>query len=162
MAQITERNWVSSPLWNKIPIEIRLKIYELAVFVDPSVRPKQIGRRSNKFVWGKFEPVKSNNRLRLYDRDVVSSNTRKEFRAINQELGIVERLPPKYGADGELNWRFELHDVRWIDEGLTQRLGPMLPLSFKPTIPIRYTLDIHQPLPHLYQIPTTTKDPMKY
>ncbi|KAI1411222.1 hypothetical protein F5Y13DRAFT_201435 [Hypoxylon sp. FL1857] len=46
----TEQN--GSTPFLKLPIELRLMIYELAVAVDGCVRVHQVTKRSNKFVWG--------------------------------------------------------------------------------------------------------------
>lgn len=43
----------------------------------------------------------------------VSSRTRKNFRTVNQNLGIIERPVGKYGVDGRLNWDYNILDVRW-------------------------------------------------
>ncbi|KAI0837427.1 hypothetical protein F5Y06DRAFT_304790 [Hypoxylon sp. FL0890] len=43
------------PPFLRLPIEIRIMIYEWAVAVEEPIQVKQITRRSNKFVWGKCE-----------------------------------------------------------------------------------------------------------
>ncbi|KAI8964705.1 hypothetical protein F5Y11DRAFT_345158 [Daldinia sp. FL1419] len=52
-AYITRMNQ-GSCLFKKLPLEIRLAIYEYAVAIDKPVRPKQKAPRSNKFIWGDY------------------------------------------------------------------------------------------------------------
>ncbi|KAK7951782.1 uncharacterized protein PG986_007510 [Apiospora aurea] len=48
---VTQRNAGSSPLL-KLPLEIRIMIYELATHVDRPIQPWQMATGSNKFFWG--------------------------------------------------------------------------------------------------------------
>ncbi|CAJ2501408.1 Uu.00g042610.m01.CDS01 [Anthostomella pinea] len=50
-AHLTTRNANVSPFL-KFPLEIRLLVYKYAVFVQKPIKPLQVKRRSNKFVWG--------------------------------------------------------------------------------------------------------------
>ncbi|KAF3071104.1 hypothetical protein GL218_00522 [Daldinia childiae] len=52
-ALLTQENRNNSPLFKKVPLEIRLIIYEYAVAIDEPIRPRQVFPRSNKFEWGK-------------------------------------------------------------------------------------------------------------
>ncbi|KAI1101510.1 hypothetical protein F4804DRAFT_347658 [Jackrogersella minutella] len=50
--ELTELNKKS--VFFKLPIEVRLIIYEFAVYVDKPIVPRQVKKYSNKFVWGDY------------------------------------------------------------------------------------------------------------
>ncbi|KAK7965112.1 hypothetical protein PG988_010116 [Apiospora saccharicola] len=48
---VTQRNSGVSPFL-RLPLELRIMIYEFAVYVDEPIRTQQAAKGSNKFVWG--------------------------------------------------------------------------------------------------------------
>ncbi|KAK8124715.1 uncharacterized protein PG998_000474 [Apiospora kogelbergensis] len=68
---LTQRNAGLSRLL-KLPVEVRLLIYELAVQVDELIQPQQIAEGSNKFVWDQSLQLPCRHRVvHFYLRDPI-------------------------------------------------------------------------------------------
>ncbi|KAI0848205.1 hypothetical protein F5Y00DRAFT_239437 [Daldinia vernicosa] len=86
---LTKRN-NSSKFFSMLPREVRLMIYEYAVYVNPEIRPRQLYPHSNKFIPYIHSPSTPN---RLYRKRLVVVSLARVCRAIYAEL---EHFQPFY------------------------------------------------------------------
>ncbi|KAK8056616.1 hypothetical protein PG993_001843 [Apiospora rasikravindrae] len=96
---ITQRNAGSSPLL-KLPLEIRIMIYELATHVDGPIRPWQMAAGSNKFFWGGETMQISNGLTNVRHRDPLENLTVTELaRSCRMIYHDLEAKPVFYRAN---------------------------------------------------------------
>ncbi|XDG03499.1 hypothetical protein ABKA04_003114 [Annulohypoxylon sp. FPYF3050] len=73
----------------RIPIELRLIIYEYAVAVPKAIRPKQVANGSNKFVWGSHE---DNLHRGAYPNEAVLTSTEESQLSVVNLARVSKRI----------------------------------------------------------------------
>ncbi|KAI0112918.1 hypothetical protein F4814DRAFT_419984 [Daldinia grandis] len=81
----------SSKFFSMLPREVRLMVYEYAVYVDYGIKPRQLARGSNRFSWFSWDGSMANNLIRYKGLTVVS--LARACRTIYAEL---EHFQPFY------------------------------------------------------------------